>query len=123
VKVVASALAVVLAAASTLAAARAQDRTPAQRQTLSELAYVLGESHALRQVCQGAGDQFWRDRMSQLLQTETPDEAVDRSLRESFNTGYGAAQAQFTACDDHSRTEAAAVARRGAALAEEAGRP
>ena len=107
----------------TPALALAQDRAPAQRQTLNELAYVLGESHALRQVCQGPSDQYWRERMSQLLQTETPDEAFDRGLRENFNTGYAAAQAQYPACDERARTEAAAVARRGAGLAQAAGRP
>ena len=105
------------------ALALAQDRAPAQRQTLSDLAYVLGQSHALRQACQGAGDQFWRGRMSQMLSVETPDEAFDRSLREAFNTGYAAAQAQFSACDARSQAEAARVARRGAALSESAGRP
>jgi uncharacterized protein (TIGR02301 family) len=112
------ALALVLAAP-----ALAQERTPAQHQTLTDLAFVLGESHALRQACQGAADQYWRERMSRLLQTETPDEAFDRSLRESFNTGYAAAQAQFPDCDARSQAEAVQVARRGAALAEAAGRP
>lgn len=106
-----------------VAPALAQERTPAQRQTLTDLAYVMGESHALRQACLGAVDQYWRERMSQLLQAETPDEAFDRALRESFNTGYAAAQAQFPACDDRSQAEAVQVAHRGAALAQAAGRP
>jgi uncharacterized protein (TIGR02301 family) len=114
-----AALALLLAAGPALA----QDRAPVQRQTLTELAYVLGESHALRQACMGEGDQYWRSRMSQLLQVETPDEAFDRSLRESFNTGYAAAQAQFPMCDDRSQAEAARLAHRGEALAEAAGRP
>jgi len=101
----------------------AQDRPPAQLQVLSELAYVLGESHALRQACQGVSDQYWRDRMSQLLQMETPDEAFDRALRDNFNTGYAAAQAQYPTCDARARAQSAAVARRGAALAKAAGGP
>jgi uncharacterized protein (TIGR02301 family) len=103
--------------------ALAQDRTPAQRQTLTELAYTLGQSHALRQACQGSGDQYWRTRMSELLQTEAPDETFDRALREAFNTGYAAAQAQFSKCDASSQDEAVQVAHRGAALARAAGRP
>ncbi len=113
-----------LAAALTIAmlagAAAAQERSPAQRQVLSDLAYVLGESHALRQACEGASDQYWRDRMSQMLQIETVDEAFDRTLRETFNTGFSAAQAEFPTCDDRTRAEAAAIARRGAALAQAA---
>ena len=115
-------LAILLMAVSLPLVAWAQERSPVQRQTLNDLAYVLGESHALRQVCQGGGDQYWRNRMSQLLQVETPDEGLDRTLREAFNTGYAAGQAQFQACDEHSRTEAASLARRGASLAAEAGR-
>jgi uncharacterized protein (TIGR02301 family) len=103
--------------------ALAQDRSPAQRQTLTELAYVLGQSHALRQACQGVGDQYWRARMSQLLQSETPDETFERGLREAFNTGYAAAQAQFSKCDASSQAESAQVARRGATLARAAGKP
>jgi uncharacterized protein (TIGR02301 family) len=114
-------LAPILIVATLAGSAQAQERAPAQRQTLDELAYVLGESHALRQVCLGATDQYWRDRMSQLLAQETPEEGFDRALRENFNTGYSSAQAQFPICDERARAQAAAVARRGAALAGAAG--
>ena len=113
----------ILLALAVAHSAVAQDRTPAQRQTLSELAYALGQSHALRQACLGAADQYWRERMGLLLQTETPDESFERSLRESFNTGYAAAQAQFSACDARSQAEAGQIARHGASLAEAAGKP
>jgi uncharacterized protein (TIGR02301 family) len=103
--------------------ALAQDRSPAQRQTLSELAFTLGQSHALRQACLGGADQYWRIRMSQLLQAEQSDQAFDRTLREAFNTGYAAAQGQYPACDARGQAEAARLARRGASLAEAAGRP
>ena len=110
-----------LAALMLAAPALAQDREPLQRQTLNELAYVMGQSHALRQVCQGASDQFWRNRMSKLLQVETSDEAFDRGLREAFNTGYAAAQAQFPVCDGRSQAEATRIARRGSSLAKTVG--
>jgi len=99
----------------------AQDRAPVQRQTLNELAYVLGQSHALRQACRGGSDQFWRNRMSNLLQVESSDEGLERSLREAFNTGYAAAQAQYPECDSRSQAEAARIARRGATLAKAVG--
>lgn len=116
-------LAAVALALIAATSAVAQDRTPAQRQTLTDLAYALGQSHALRQACEGGADQYWRTRMSQILQTETPDEAFERGLRNAFNTGYAAAQAQFQACDAQTQAEAVQVAHRGAALAEAAGRP
>ena len=41
-----------------------QERAADERQRLLDLAYTLGESHALRQICQGEGDQYWRSRPS-----------------------------------------------------------
>ena len=76
------------------ASAEAAEQTPMERQTLVELAYVLGQSHALRQACMGGDDQFWRGRMLRLVQTETPDPAFDKRLRDSFNAGFAADQAQ-----------------------------
>ncbi len=102
--------------------ALAQDRTPAQRQALSDLAYVLGESHALRQLCAGADDQFWRDRMQRLLSQEAPDPAFDRQLKDAFNTGFATAQAAFPTCGAESRREAERVAAHGRALAQAAAR-
>jgi uncharacterized protein (TIGR02301 family) len=100
------------------AGAYAQDRAPSQRQILIDLAYVLGQSHALRQVCEGAGDQFWRDRMIKLIRTESPESAFDRRLKESFNTGYVAGQAAFPACGPDARREAERTAARGRVLTE-----
>ena len=74
------------------AAIRAQERSPAERQTLVALAYVMGESHALRQVCKGAGDQYWRGRMRDLVAAEQPDEPFSRRLTDSFNDGFVAGQ-------------------------------
>ena len=108
----AAALAALLIAAPALA----QDRTPVQRQTLTELAYVLGQSHALRQVCMGASDQFWRERMTRLVRNEAPDPAFDTRLRDSFNAGFSQAQAQYTACGPESRAAEARSANRGKAL-------
>jgi uncharacterized protein (TIGR02301 family) len=97
--------------------AHAQDRAPAQRQTLIDLAYVLGESHALRQVCGGPEDQYWRDRMRDLVRAETPDADLDRRLKTAFNTGYVAGQSSFSACGRASRGEEARLAAKGRALA------
>ena len=97
--------------------ARAQERSPAAAQALAELAYVLGESHALRQACEGAEDQSWRARMQQVLQVEAADEAAKARLSNAFNSGYAAAQASYPACDEAARARAREVAARGARLA------
>ncbi len=98
--------------------ALAQERPPAERQMLGELAYALGESHALRQVCMGPGDQYWRDRMLRLTQVEDSDAAFDAVIREHFNTGYAAGQTEAQDCDPRSRRAEAAAAARGQALAQ-----
>ncbi len=97
--------------------AQAQERTPAQRQTLADIAYVLGESHALRQACEGAYDQYWRDQMIGVTDTEAPDAALDRRLKEAFNSGFASRRAEFPECSRASRMAEVAAARRGQALA------
>jgi uncharacterized protein (TIGR02301 family) len=106
-----------LAMLATPLGAAAQARTPVERQTLVDLAYVLGRSHALRQLCAGATDQYWRERMNRLVATEAPDSAFDRQLRVSFNNGFTAAQGGFPRCGPDSRREEAAAAARGRDLA------
>jgi uncharacterized protein (TIGR02301 family) len=110
-------IAILGGAALLSASAFAQDRAPAQRQTLIELAYVLGQSHALRQACMGPDDQFWRDRMTSLVQTEAPDPQFDTRLRGAFNSGFSAAQAQYPACGPDSRSAETRAAAHGRALA------
>ena len=100
-------------AAGALAAARG----PAERQSLIDLAYVLGESHALRQACAGPSDQFWRGRMSALIQAETPEPAFDGQLKGAFNTGFATTQAAYPRCSREVRRREAAAAARGRALA------
>jgi uncharacterized protein (TIGR02301 family) len=103
-------------------AALAQDRSPAERQTLLDLAFTLGETHALRQACEGAGDQYWRARMMRLTDVEKADQAFDAQLRDRFNTGFAARQGEFPACDEASRRAEQDSARHGQALAAQLAR-
>jgi len=103
--------------------ALAQDRPPAQRQTLTDLAYVLGESHALRQACLGPLDQFWRARMLRMVDAEAPDPAFNTRLHNAFNAGFSSAQAQYPTCGADSRKAEAAAAARGQALAASLAKP
>ena len=97
--------------------ALAQERDPAGRQTLVDMAYVLGEAHALRQVCAGASDQYWRTRMVRLVETEQPDEALAERLKDAFNTGFVARQGAFPACNSAARAAMTKVMARGKVLA------
>jgi uncharacterized protein (TIGR02301 family) len=110
-------LALLAALALLAGSAAAQDRAPSQRQILVDLAYVIGQSHALRQACAGPADQYWRGRMTRLLQTESPDAAFDRRLKEAFNTGFVAGQSAFPTCSADSKREEVRAAARGRTLA------
>ncbi len=96
----------------------AQERPPVVRQNLVDLAYVLGEAHALRQICQGVQDQYWRQRMMKLMETEQPDISMERRLRENFNTGFATRQGEFPTCSPAAEAAEAAAMRRGRGLAE-----
>ena len=110
----AAALSLTLLAAPAVAA----ERTAEQRQALADLAYVLGQSHALRQACAGQSDQFWRTRMQRLIATEQPDQGLERRLKDGFNAGYAAAQSAYPSCGPQSRRAEARAAERGRALVE-----
>jgi uncharacterized protein (TIGR02301 family) len=110
-------LVLMMAAAATTVAA--QDRSPADRQTLVELAYALGQSHALRQVCTGASDYYWRHRMQQLVAAEQPDGPFNRRLADSFNDGFVASRQAFPSCNAAAKAEAEAIAAKGGELAQD----
>jgi len=107
-------LALVILAASP---ALAQERSPAERQSLVDLARVLGESHALRQACEGEADQVWRGRMHDLLEQEAADQGLKTRLSLAFNDGFHAGQALFPKCSEAARAEARRIAASGRALA------
>ncbi len=110
------AVVVILLLASPALAAPAP-RSPDQRQTLLDLAYVLGEVHALRAVCQGPEDQAWRSRMNRMMEVEQPDSAFRRRLIGNFNTGFATRQAETPNCrpDTPAQERAAAGLRRALA--------
>jgi uncharacterized protein (TIGR02301 family) len=97
------ALILALTVAGVLAAAPSAPRTPDQRQALADLAYVLGEAHALRRLCLGSTDAVWYDRMQRLLMIEAPEPSFRAKLASGFNAGFLAAQAEHSACNDASR--------------------
>lgn len=95
----------------------AQERPPEERQVLLDLAFTLGESHALRQACEGADDQYWRARMLRLSEVEQADEILDTQLRDRFNAGFASRRDDFSTCDAASRKAEGQSARKGQALA------
>ena len=66
------------------------------RGQLVELAEVLGGSHYLRTLCDGQGNQRWRDYMRGIIEREPNYNAV---LVEGFNRGYRNEESRFHTCD------------------------
>ena len=117
-------LAAALAAVLVLtASASAQERAPAQRQALVDLARILGESHAIRQACEGPQDQYWRARMQQLLAVEAADQGLKTRISVAFNAGFGSGKALYASCTGAARAEARRIARTGQGLSETLKRP
>ena len=104
---------VLLAALALAAPARAQPR----EQTVADLAFAMGQSHALRQLCQGATDQYWRERMQRMTELEAPNPADRPALTLRFNDGFLAGQRQYPHCTQQSRAAERSAAARGQALA------
>ena len=97
-------------------------RTPEQRQTLIDLAFVLGQAHTLHRVCAGKDDDTWRERMQQVIAAEAPDAAFKSRLSSSFNTGFLSPDAQAKDCPSAEIAERR-VAARGAALSRKLASP
>jgi uncharacterized protein (TIGR02301 family) len=106
-----------LACAALLAALPAAAATPVERQQTVDLAYVLGEAHALAVICGATGDLRWRARMNRLLELEGQDVATRGRLADSFNAGVLTRQSEFRACSPAARQARRATAGKGAALA------
>lgn len=111
-----------LFAAVTAAPARAQQQPqpPAReadwyRSQLVELSEVLGGSHYLRVICEGRGDQRWRDYMRGVIEREPEHNAA---LVEGFNRGYRNEEARFPTCDATTRQMEAELRARGLRIAQ-----
>jgi uncharacterized protein (TIGR02301 family) len=80
------------------------------RNQLVELSEILGGSHYLRIVCDGRGDQRWRDYMRGVIEREPQ---YNSQLVEGFNRGYREEEARFPVCDATTRQMEAELRARG----------
>jgi uncharacterized protein (TIGR02301 family) len=112
--------ALLLVAAGALPAHAQQQQPPASgdaahgedwyRGQLTQLAEILGGAHYLRILCDGRGDQRWRDYMRGVMNREPNYNAV---LVEGFNRGYRDEEARFPECDETTRQMEAELRARG----------
>ena len=84
------------------------------RGQLIELSEILGGSHYLRILCEGRGDQRWRDYMRGVIDREPRYNAL---LVEGFNRGYRNEETRFPVCDVTTRQMEAELRARGLRVA------
>ncbi len=110
----------VLAATLSLAIAvpMPADAQKGRLETLVELAAVLGEAHAIRTVCNGDGDQTWRNYMMSMIDLEAPSGPRKSTMTSAFNRGYRAQSGRTSSCSSDLVQVEAAIAARGRALAD-----
>ena len=85
------------------------------RNQLVELSEVLGGSHYLRVLCDGRGDQRWRNYMRGVIDREPQYNAL---LVDGFNRGYRDEEARFQVCDETTRQMEAELRARGLRVAQ-----
>lgn len=96
------ALGLALAAVAPAGAQPAEENEPPRggeawyQSQLLELSEVLGGAHYLRILCEGRGDQRWRDYMRGVISRE-PN--FNDQLVEGFNRGYRDEEARYPSCD------------------------
>ena len=84
--------------------AESQGRTQSQDyyRDVTALAEVLGKSHAIRVVCNGRNDQYWRRYMLRLLELEAPYQGgLRRSMVNGFNAGFSWGSDLHPVCDSN----------------------
>lgn len=84
-----------------------------------ELASTLGSAHAVRLLCNGRDDQYWRVYMQELLSVEAPFQSRLRtSMVDAFNSGYRSTNQRHRVCDEAAVTAEKTFAQTGRQLAD-----
>lgn len=85
-----------------------------------DLAQTLGQAHAVRVVCNGRGDQYWRKYMQSLLELEAPfGGSLRRSMVNGFNAGFSEGSDATPACNAAAISAEKTYAAKGQALANQ----
>lgn len=83
-----------------------------------ELSSTLGSAHAIRLLCNGRDDQYWRLYMQELLGVEAPYQSRLRSsMVSAFNEAYSSESARRRGCDDSAVSAEKIYANTGQSLA------
>ena len=76
-------------------------RTQDYLRDVVSLSSTLGSAHAIRLLCNGRDDQYWRLYMQELLGVEAPYQSRLRtSMVDAFNGAFSAENARRRSCDE-----------------------
>jgi S1-C subfamily serine protease/predicted secreted protein len=71
---------------------------------MSNEAFLIGEAHAIRKICSNDTDQYWLDRLSNMV-AKAPEPYSAKALTARFYDGYNAAEAHFAVCENRALVE------------------
>ena len=72
----------------------------------------------VQSLCSPQDQDFWRERMQEMIRLEKPSREQQNALINAFNNGYNDTQNKFTTCTAEARALATDTAHRGEALAQ-----
>lgn len=110
-------MAVLLMMASAMPAVAAPDSKPYDER-LFRLSEILGAIHYLRELCGAEEGQQWRDRMSELLQSEGTSALRKARLTRSFNKGYQSYSRTYNTCSPSAQSAINRFITEGATIAD-----
>lgn len=99
------------------AAAAAQDTKPYDDR-LFRLTEILGAVHYLRELCGAEEGQLWRDKMSELLQSEGTSALRKAKMTRSFNKGYQSYSRTYNTCSPSAQNAINRFLAEGATIAD-----
>jgi len=85
---------------------------------LFRLSEILGAVHYLRELCGADEGQLWRDRMSELLQSEGTSALRKAKLTRSFNKGYQSYSRTYNTCSPSAQNAINRFVAEGATIAD-----
>lgn len=108
---------VLLGAVAATPAMSAADSKPYDDR-LFRLSEILGAVHYLRELCGADEGQLWRDRMTELLQTEGTSALRKAKLTRSFNKGYQSYSRTYNTCSPSAQNAINRFLAEGAGIAD-----
>lgn len=106
-----------LLALCVLPAAAAPDSKPYDDR-LYRLSEILGAVHYLRELCGADEGQLWRERMTELLQSEGTSALRKAKLTRSFNKGYQSYSRTYNTCSPSAQNVINRFLAEGATIAD-----